>query len=183
MTRGGDGIRNSNHSIGQPPQRLVYGIEGFEHRATLVIPPLVKPASHRPLQAVDLGFQSGVPGDLPIPPQPVLQVYFILNAGWYRKPWVVARATLGNICRQNLHNSAGKVLNSRVDCHPVVQFRIERNFIFQVSLEVGPVSAPLVVPPLVNPASKVSRKDFYRSAGQYNLDGSSLKVGQARNGH
>jgi hypothetical protein len=35
-----------------------------------------------------------------------------------------------------------KVLNARVDCHPVVQFRIERTLIFPVSLEVGPVSAP-----------------------------------------
>jgi len=32
--------------------------------------------------------------------------------------------------------------NSIVDCHPVVQFRIERNLIFQVSLEFGPVSEP-----------------------------------------
>jgi len=32
------------------------------------------------LPAVELGFQSGVPGDLPLTPQPVLQAYFILNA-------------------------------------------------------------------------------------------------------
>ena len=51
-------------------------------------------------------------------------------------------ATLGSRCRQSLQNSAGEVLNARVDCHPVAQFRIERNLIFQVSLEVGPVSAP-----------------------------------------
>ena len=30
---------------------------------------------------------------------------------------------------------------------------------------------------------KVSRKDFHRFAGQYDLNGSSLQVGQARNGH
>jgi len=39
-------------------------------------------------------------------------------------------------------NGAGEVLNLRVDCHPVVQFRIECKLIFQVSLEANPVSAP-----------------------------------------
>ena len=38
--------------------------------------------------------------------------------------------------------SAGEVLNACVDCHSIVQLRIERNFIFQMSLEVGPISAP-----------------------------------------
>ena len=41
-----------------------------------------------------------------------------------------------------LQDGTGEVLNARVNCHPVVQFRIERKLIFQVSLEVGPVSAP-----------------------------------------
>jgi len=49
--------------------------------APLVIPPLIEPSGHRPLKAVDLGFQSGVPGDLPTSPQPVFQTYFILNTG------------------------------------------------------------------------------------------------------
>jgi hypothetical protein len=52
------------------------------------------------------------------------------------------RATLRSRCGQSLQNGAGEVLNARVDGHPVVQFRIERNLIFQVSLEVGPDSAP-----------------------------------------
>jgi len=56
-------------------------MEGFECCTPLVVPPLVEPAGHRPLQAVDLSFQSGVPGDLPPPPQPVLPAYLILNAG------------------------------------------------------------------------------------------------------
>jgi hypothetical protein len=58
-----------------------FGIEGFECSTPLVVPPLIEPACHRTLQAVDLGFQSGVSGDLPPPPQPILQAYFILNAG------------------------------------------------------------------------------------------------------
>jgi len=36
------------------------------------------------MQAVEFGFQSGVPGDLPLPSQPVLQAYLILNAGEVR---------------------------------------------------------------------------------------------------
>jgi len=47
---------------------------------SLVVPPLVEPAGHRPLQAVDLSSQSGVPGDLPLLPQLVRQAYLILNA-------------------------------------------------------------------------------------------------------
>jgi hypothetical protein len=140
--QGGRRSRNSQHPLSHPPQRLVFGIEGFECRTPLVVPPLIEPASHRPLQAVDLGFQSGVPGDLPPPPQPVLQAYFILNADRYRRPRVVTWATLGSRCRQSLQDGAGEVLNACGDCHPIVQFRIERNLIFQVCLEVGPNSAP-----------------------------------------
>ena len=121
---------------------MVCGIEGFERRAPLVVPPLVEPASHRPLHAVDFSFQSVVPGDLPLPPQPVLQVYFILNAGRNRRPRVVTPGPLGSRCRQSLRNCAGEFLNIRVDCHPIVQFRIEQNLIFQMDLEVGPVSTP-----------------------------------------
>jgi len=79
---------NSHH-----PQRLVFGIEGFECRNPLVIPPLVETAGHGPLQAVDLGSESGVSGDLPPLPPPVLQAYLILNSSRYRRPWVVTRAT------------------------------------------------------------------------------------------
>jgi len=137
VTRGGDGIGSlitclvvilhSNWSSGLRDSGVTL----------LVIPPLVELAGHRPLQAVDLSFQSGVPGDLPPPLQPVLQAYLILNAGRYRRPWVIARATLGSRCRQSLQNSAGEVLNAHVDCHPVVQFQIKRNLTFQVSLEVA----------------------------------------------
>jgi hypothetical protein len=43
---------------------------------------------------------------------------------------------------RNLQNGAGEVLNACVDCHPIVHFGIERNLIFQVCVEVGPISAP-----------------------------------------
>jgi hypothetical protein len=39
------------------------------------------------LQAVNVGLQSGVPCDLPLPPQPVLQAYLILNSSRNRWPW------------------------------------------------------------------------------------------------
>ena len=80
----------------------------------------LEPASHRPLQAVYLGFQSGVSGDLPPPPQPVLQAYFILNAGRYRRPWVITWATYGSRFHQSLQDCAGEILNTCVDCHPIV---------------------------------------------------------------
>ena len=60
----------------------------------------------------------------------------------YRRPRVATGAALGCSRCQSLQNGDGDVLNARVDCHPVVQFRIELNLVFQVSLEVGPVSAP-----------------------------------------
>jgi hypothetical protein len=134
--------RNSHHPFGHPPQRLVFGIEGFESRTALAVPPLIEPSVHRPMQAGDLGFQSGISGDLSTLLQLVLQAYLILIVSRYRRPWVVTRATLGSRCRQNLQNGAGVVLNAHVDCNPVVQFRIERNLIFHLSLEFGRVSAP-----------------------------------------
>ena len=78
--------RNCHHPFCHPLERLVFGIEGFERRAPLVVPPPVEPTGHRPLQAVDLNFQSGVAGDLPLPPQPILQAYLILNASRFRRP-------------------------------------------------------------------------------------------------
>jgi hypothetical protein len=68
---------------------MVLGIEGFEGRTPLVVPPLIDPAGHRRLQAVDLSVQIAVPGDITPPPQPVLQAYFILNADRYQRPRVV----------------------------------------------------------------------------------------------
>ena len=131
--------RNSRHPFGHPSQRLVFGLEGFECRTPLVVPPL-EPTGHRPLQAVDLCSQSGDPGDLLPPPHPVLQAYLIMNASRYRRLRVVTRVTLGSRCCQSLQNGA-RVLNARVDYY-LVHFRIEGNLIFQVSLEVGPVIAP-----------------------------------------
>ena len=124
------------------PQRLVSGIQGFGCRAPLVIPPLIEPSGHRPLKAVDLGFQSGVPGDLPTSPQPVFQAYFILNTGRDLRAWVSNRATLRSGSFHSPKNGAGEVLNTRVDIHTIMQFRVERNFGFQEGLEFGSVSAP-----------------------------------------
>jgi len=43
---------------------------------------------------------------------------------------------------RDLQNGNGEVLNACVDCHPFVKLRNEGNLIFQVSLELGPISAP-----------------------------------------
>ena len=94
MTRG-RWSRDSHHPFGHPPQLFVFGIEGLERRAPLVVPPFVELASHRPLKAVYFSSQSGVPSDLPPPSQPVLQAYLILNAGRYRRPWVGMQSNLG----------------------------------------------------------------------------------------
>ena len=54
------------------------------------------------------------------------------------------RATLGSRCCKNHQNGAGEVLSARDDYQLYVQFRIEWYFIFQVSFEFGPVTAPEV---------------------------------------
>jgi hypothetical protein len=61
-----------------------------------------------------------VPGELPPPPQPVLQEYHILNTSRYRVPRVVMRTTVGSGSGQSLHNGAGQVLYGRVGCHPIL---------------------------------------------------------------
>jgi hypothetical protein len=64
-----------------------------------------------------------------------------MNVGRNQRSWVVTWATLGSGLRQSLQDSAEKVLNACVDCHPIVQFRVKRNLIFQLGLEVGSISA------------------------------------------
>jgi hypothetical protein len=66
-----------------------------------------------------LSSQSGVPGDLQLPPQAILKTNLVLNANQYRRPCAATRTTLGIRCRQSLQDGAG-VVNARVDCHPVV---------------------------------------------------------------
>ena len=35
-----------SHPLSHPPQRLVFGMEGFECRTPLVVPPLIEPEGH-----------------------------------------------------------------------------------------------------------------------------------------
>ena len=51
------------------------------------------------------------------------------------------RATIGCGSRRSLEDGAGEFPNTRVDIHTIEEFRVEGNFGFQMSLEVGPVSA------------------------------------------
>ena len=74
---------------------MVFGVDGLQCRTPLVIPPLLEPAGYRSMQALALGYQSGVSGELPLPSQPVLQLYLIMDASGYTRPWVVTQATLG----------------------------------------------------------------------------------------
>jgi hypothetical protein len=85
----------SHQQLSRLTQRLVFGVYGFEGIALLFVNSFVTPAGHRPLEAVNLGFQSGVPGDLPPPPQPGLQAYFMLNTGRNRSQYVVTLSRLG----------------------------------------------------------------------------------------
>jgi len=87
--------RNSHHPPGHPPQRLVFRVEGFECSAPMVVSPLVELAGHRPLQEIDFGFQGGVPGELLLPPQPVLRLSH-LECRPVSEAWVVMRVTLGS---------------------------------------------------------------------------------------
>lgn len=50
----------------------------------LIFPPTIQPRGHRTLEAVNAGFQSAVPRDLPPPFQSVLQVCPILNTTGHR---------------------------------------------------------------------------------------------------
>jgi hypothetical protein len=117
-------------------------MEELEICTPLVVPPLDEPAAYRPLQSVDLGFLSWVPGDLTPPPKPVLLAYFILNASRYQRPWLFTRATFGSGYRQSHMNGAGDVVNAHVVSHFILQIQVERNFIFQISLEFGPINTP-----------------------------------------
>jgi len=52
---------------------LVFGYKKFDRGTSLVVPSLVEPAFHRPLQAVVLRCQNGVPGDVSLLSWPALQ--------------------------------------------------------------------------------------------------------------
>jgi hypothetical protein len=70
---------NSHHPLCHLPYSLVLTVQRFQRITLLFVLPLVQPMDHRTLEAVDLGFQSGIPRDLPLPPQSVVQAHFILN--------------------------------------------------------------------------------------------------------
>jgi hypothetical protein len=86
---------DSHHQLSHPTQRLVFEVYGFEGIAPLVVHSFVKTVGHRPLEAVNLGFQSGVPGDLTPPTQPVFQAYFMLNTGRNWRQYVVTLSRFG----------------------------------------------------------------------------------------
>ena len=96
------------------------------------------------MQAVYLSFESSVPSELPLPPKPVLQAYFILNTSRYRKPRVSTRSTLGSGHLEGPTNGAGQILDTRVNACLICSFRVERNVIIQACLELGSIGPPEV---------------------------------------
>jgi len=119
--------RNSHHPFCHPSQRLVFGIERLECRTPLVVPPLVDPAVNRPLQAVNLRFPEG---SLVTCHRPRSRSFMRISSECraVSESWVITWATLGSRCRQSLQNDAEEVLNSHIDCHPVVQFDLPSEF-------------------------------------------------------
>jgi hypothetical protein len=78
----------------------------------LVVPPLLQLEGHRLVQAVYLSFESRVPCELPLPPKPILQAYFILNTSWYRTPRISTRSTLGSGQLEGPASDAGQILDT-----------------------------------------------------------------------
>ena len=136
--------RDTHHLFVSPPQIMVFSIDGFECRNPLVLPALVEPKGHRNFRADTLGSQSGESCKLPMPPQAVLQAYLILDGIRYRRACVVTRATVATSMARALQNGAGDVLNVRVNSFLFVIIRFERNMVFQMSIEIGPISLPEV---------------------------------------
>jgi hypothetical protein len=86
-----------------------------------------------------LGFQSGVPRDLPLPPRPVLQAYFILNTSGKRGPWVGTCSATWIRCRCGLVDGARHLLKALVDCPLFDHYGISRESLFKAGLECSPV--------------------------------------------
>ena len=119
---------------------MIPGIKVFKCGDPLVVPPLVQTVGHRSLKTVNFGFESGVPGFLPLPPQPVLQTYFILDRSRKGWPWVETLATLGSCHLDGTQDSTGQVPDTRVDSLFVTEFRIGQKLLLQAFLESGPIS-------------------------------------------
>jgi hypothetical protein len=105
---------NSHHPLRHLLQGLDLATQGFQRFAPLTVSPLLQLPCNRPLEAVDLGFQSGAPRDLPLPP--VLQAYFILNTSGKKGPWVGTWSAPWSRCRCGLVDGAGQLLKALVDC-------------------------------------------------------------------
>jgi hypothetical protein len=103
--------------------------------APLAVPPLIQLVGHRPLEAVDPHFQSGVPRDLPLPTQPSLQAYFILNTSGKRGPWVGTWSAPWSRCCYGILDGAGHLFDSLVNCPLVDRHGICRESVFKAGLE------------------------------------------------
>jgi hypothetical protein len=137
--QGGQNSGKSHHRLRQLPQRLVLATQGFQRIAPLTVPQLIQLPSYRILEAVDLGFQTWDPPDLPLHPQPVLQAYFIMNTRGKRGPWVGTWSATWSRCRWGHVDEAGQPLKSPVECHLVDNHGISQESVFKAGLECSPV--------------------------------------------
>jgi hypothetical protein len=110
-------------------------MQSLQSVTPLVVPPLLQLEGNRPLQAVYLSFESGVPCELPLPPKAVLQAYLILNTSRYRRPQVCTRSTLGSGHLEGPTDGTGQTPDTRVNACLIWSFRVERNDIVQACLE------------------------------------------------
>jgi hypothetical protein len=81
---------------------------------------------------------------LPLPPQPVLQAYFILNTSEQRWPRVGRGSTLGSRYRCGLLDGTGQLLDALVDCLLVVYRGNPWESLIKASLDCSPVYSPEV---------------------------------------
>jgi hypothetical protein len=93
------------------------------------------------MKTVELGFESGVPGFLPLPLQPVFQVI----SSWIAAGRGGRRSERGEMLGSSHfcgnQNGAEQVLNARIGNLFIVKFRVERKLLIRAILESGPVGS------------------------------------------
>jgi hypothetical protein len=88
-----------------------------------------------------MGFRSGIPRNLPLPPQPVLQAYFIIYTSGKWESWVGTWSTPDSRCHCGLLGGAGHLLDALVDCLLAHHHGISWESVFKAGLECSPVDS------------------------------------------
>jgi hypothetical protein len=130
--------RNSHHPFDHPSIAIGLRNQGIRVSKPLVVNQIFESAGHRPVQAVGLDLQGGVPGDLALPPQHVFQAYLILNAGRYRAS---SRRQLLGVAAARAFRTAPDKISTHVSISISLCNLLQDNR-FQVGMEFVPISAP-----------------------------------------